>query len=215
MRWRRLKTNQVHQQWPWSIANAATILICSSLVVLTSGLLAPVAAQTAAQTGEESTETAIAEDYRVPVKVLELPGLENPNQFLPGAEKLIRLEIRLSERRVYVYEDDAAIANYPIAIGKAGWETPTGDFAVLEKLKDPAWQHPFKPLVIPPGPQNPLGSRWIGFWTDGNNYIGFHGTPNTASVGRSASHGCIRMFDQDVQKLFEVVQVGTPVTVVN
>ena len=210
MKLTQFKTLLSSQSGRGMATNLAAILACSSCF-LGVGLRS----QAVAQTTPEPAEPAIAEVYTVPVKPLELPGLDGPHQFLPGVEKLIRLEIRLSERRVYVYEDEAEVANYPIAIGKAGWETPTGEFEVLEKLKDPAWQHPFKPLVIPPGPQNPLGSRWIGFWTDGTNYIGFHGTPNTKSVGRPASHGCIRMFDRDVQKLFEIVQVGTPVTVVN
>ena len=81
-------------------------------------------------------------------------------------------------------------------------------------LRNPAWQHPFTGEVMPPGADNPLGSRWIGFWTDGTNFIGFHGTPNVESVGTPASHGCIRMYDQDVVKLFERVKIGTPVQVV-
>lgn len=144
-----------------------------------------------------------------------LPPLGDAELFLPVPnDKLIRLVIKLGERRVYVYERDQVVKSYPIAIGRSGWETPTGKFEVIQMLQNPVWEHPFTGELVPPGPANPLGSRWIGFWTDGTNYIGFHGTPNAETVGQAASHGCIRMYDQDVVALFEIVQVGTPVEVV-
>ena len=68
---------------------------------------------------------------------------------------------------------------------------------------------------IPGGtPGNPLGKYWIGFWTDGKNWIGFHGTPNPETVGTAASHGCLRMYNKDIEELFKVVSLGTLVTVV-
>ena len=145
-----------------------------------------------------------------------LPPLGAAEAFLPkpDPQALIHLQIRLSERRVYVYSRDKVQASFPVAIGRAGWETPTGNYHVLQKIENPAWQHPFTGEIIPPGTDNPLGTRWIGFWTDGTNFIGFHGTPNAESVGRPASHGCIRMYGQDVTKLFELVRLGTPVDVV-
>ena len=81
-------------------------------------------------------------------------------------------------------------------------------------LKQPTWIHPFTSEVVPGGtPENPLGSRWIGFWTDGKNSIGFHGTPNPESVGKAVSHGCVRMYNEDVKDLFRQVKLGTLVTV--
>jgi L,D-transpeptidase ErfK/SrfK len=148
---------------------------------------------------------------------IEVPGLGGANTYLPSpdVEAKIHLVISLAERRVYVYDRDEVRASFPVAIGRGGWETPTGKFQVMEKIVDPAWEHPFTGEVAPPGADNPLGSRWIGFWTDGANFIGFHGTPNPESVGTPASHGCIRMFDKDVIALFEMVRVGTPVEVVS
>lgn len=125
----------------------------------------------------------------------------------------IYLVIKLRERKVYVYQDDREIANYPIAIGKDGWETPTGNFQVMQMVTDPTWQHPLTGEIIPPGPDNPLGKRWIGFWTNGQEVIGFHGTPNEDSIGKAASHGCVRMFNRDVLSLYEKVTIGTPVIV--
>jgi lipoprotein-anchoring transpeptidase ErfK/SrfK len=80
-------------------------------------------------------------------------------------------------------------------------------------VKDPAWQHPWNGKIFPPGPNNPLGVRWIGFWTDGKNTIGFHGTPNERVMGQAVSHGCVRMRNPDVVALFELVKVGTTVVV--
>ncbi len=123
------------------------------------------------------------------------------------------LKIKLKERRVYVYRDNQVKASFQIAIGKPGWETPTGKFQIIQMVKDPTWQHPWNGKLFPPGPNNPLGVRWIGFWTDGKNTIGFHGTPNERVMGQAVSHGCVRMRNRDVVALFELVKVGTTVVV--
>ncbi|MEO0646451.1 MAG: L,D-transpeptidase [Cyanobacteria bacterium J06650_10] len=129
-------------------------------------------------------------------------------------EAVVSLLLRLGERRVYVYRGDAVAASYPVAVGRPGWETPIGEFEIFHQLTNPGWTNPITSEVMPPGPNNPLGDRWIAFWTDGNNSIGFHGTPNRESVGEAASHGCIRMYNEDVRELYSMVAVGTPVTVV-
>ncbi|MEB3339330.1 L,D-transpeptidase [Okeania sp.] len=123
------------------------------------------------------------------------------------------LVIKLSDRRVYLYQNNQLKTSYPIAIGREGWETPTGTHKVIQKIANPTWKHPFTGEVVLPGPENPLGVRWIGFWTDGKNYIGFHGTPNEETVGEAVSHGCVRMLNQDVLVLFEKVEIGTTVVV--
>ncbi len=126
-----------------------------------------------------------------------------------------RLEISLSRRRVTVYKGKSRIRSYPIAVGRRGWETPTGNFRVGQMLRNPTWIHPFTGKAILGGdPENPLGRYWVGFWTDGKNSIGFHGTPNPKSVGKAASHGCIRMYNKDIEELFHQVSLGTIVTVV-
>ncbi|MEB3343738.1 L,D-transpeptidase [Okeania sp.] len=129
------------------------------------------------------------------------------------AEKLVRLVLRLGERRVYVYEGEQQVASYPVAVGKPGWETPTGNFKVIQKVENPEWENPWTGEVMPAGPNTALGLRWIGFWTDGKDTIGFHGTPTVDSIGYAASHGCVRMYNEHVVKLFEQVQVGTSVVV--
>lgn len=126
-----------------------------------------------------------------------------------------KLEVNLSHRRVRVYRGGTVIKSYPIAVGRRNWETPTGNFQVLQLLQKPKWINPMTGKSIPGGtPGNPLGKYWIGFWTDGKNWIGFHGTPNPETVGTAASHGCLRMYNKDIEELFKVVSLGTPVTVV-
>lgn len=125
----------------------------------------------------------------------------------------IKVTVDLSDRRVYVYRGNTTIASYPTGIGKTGWETPTGSFEVNQKVVNPSWRHPITDKVFPPGPDSPLGLRWIGFWSDGRNYVGFHGTPNYDVVGTAVSHGCLRMRNVDVLMLYKQVTMGTPVEV--
>jgi lipoprotein-anchoring transpeptidase ErfK/SrfK len=121
----------------------------------------------------------------------------------------------LSDRRAYVYRDNEVIASYPIAVGKKGWETPTGNFQVIHMQHHPIWRHPITGKVFEAGTDSPLGDRWVGFWSDGRNEIGFHGTPDTDLIGTAVSHGCLRMRNADVRSLYNKVSLGTPVLVRN
>jgi L,D-transpeptidase ErfK/SrfK len=175
--------------------------------------------------GSLRTEPAAAPVSPPPIVLQPLPTPDAPGvpglvdaaePFVPEPEvrSPVSLVVDLSDRRVYVYEEERVKTSFRIAVGRAGWETPTGRYTVISMVENPAWQHPFTGEIVPPGNGNPLGVRWIGFWTDGKNTIGFHGTPNEETVGRAASHGCIRMYNDDVIALFEMVQVSTPVIVV-
>ena len=141
----------------------------------------------------------------------------------------IQLVLDRRQRLLMVLDNGQLLRRYPAAVGTVGWETPAGTFQVLEKQVDPVWEHPGNGKIVAPGQANPLGSRWIGFhrdckpkrgW-DGERYLsvngctmaGFHGTPHRWTVGRAVSHGCVRLYEEHVQELFELVQVGTPVTV--
>jgi lipoprotein-anchoring transpeptidase ErfK/SrfK len=132
----------------------------------------------------------------------------------PPVMDTVNLVLNLKEKQVYVYKGDKVLTKYPVAIGKKGWETPTGDWYVMEKVVNPGWTSFKNGSVMKPGKDNPLGERWIGFWTDGKDVIGFHGTPNIKSIGTAASHGCVRMYNKDVKALFPLVKVGTTVKVV-
>jgi lipoprotein-anchoring transpeptidase ErfK/SrfK len=124
-----------------------------------------------------------------------------------------QLVVDLSDRRVYVYRTGEVIASYPTGIGKKGWETPTGTFQVFHMQHDPIWRHPITGKVFPPGEDSPLGDRWIGFVSDRDGEIGFHGTPDDTLVGNPVSHGCLRMRNPDVRMLYKQIKIGTPVQV--
>jgi L,D-transpeptidase ErfK/SrfK len=127
---------------------------------------------------------------------------------------VMHLVLKRSKRRVYVYQNDKEISSYPVAVGKAGWETPLGEFKVLNMEPNPIFKSFKSGRIIPPGPDNPLGVRWIGIWTDGKTQLGFHGTNEPELIGQAVSHGCIRMMNKDVVKLYAQVKTGTPVQIV-
>ncbi len=150
------------------------------------------------------------------IKFPDLPSLNDLDKslYFPDRVYPVKLVLRLSKRQVEVYEGDDLITSFPVAVGKKGWETPTGEFEIIQMVKNPSWQNPWTGKVIPPSPNNPLGERWIGFWSDGKNFIGFHGTPGEHLIGQAVSHGCVRMKNKDIKQLFELVSMGIPVTVV-
>lgn len=154
----------------------------------------------------------------VAVQAPDLPPLEafssyQPPVSQPTVDDTIYLVLRLKERQLYIYKGQEAIANYPVAIGRPSAPTPTGKFQVFEMLKDPSWQNPSTGEVEAPGEDGSLGTRWIGFAHLPNGVIGFHGTPNRASIGRAVSHGCVRMRNEDAEALFQQIVIGTVVSV--
>ncbi len=126
-----------------------------------------------------------------------------------------RLVVDLSEAKLYSYWGDRLLSTYPVAVGQPGWETPIGTFKVVQKQRNPLWKQPITGELIPTGPNNPLGARWIGFWSDGRHQIGFHGTHKAQEhlIGQPVSHGCLRMRNKDIQELYEQVSLGTQVIV--
>ncbi|MBC7516921.1 MAG: L,D-transpeptidase [Alkalinema sp. FL-bin-369] len=128
-------------------------------------------------------------------------------------EESVRLVVQRSQRRVVVYKGKKVVAKYPIAVGKPGWETPIGGFTVINKEEDPIFKSFKTGIIIEPGPDNPLGVRWIGIWTDGKTQLGFHGTDQPELIGKAVSHGCMRMHNKDVIALYKYVAIGTVVQV--
>ncbi|MEB3179574.1 MAG: L,D-transpeptidase [Nostocaceae cyanobacterium] len=150
----------------------------------------------------------------------ESPPVVNPPSDVPEATppadsiiQEIRLVVKRKERRVFVYQGEQVIASYRIAVGKTGWETPVGEFRVINMEKNPIFKSFKTGRIVQPGPENPLGPRWIGIWTDGKTQLGFHGTNQEELIGKAVSHGCIRMRNRDVLKLFDKVKIGTPVMI--
>lgn len=125
--------------------------------------------------------------------------------------------IRISENRLYLYDGVELAKSYPVATGQAEYPTPRGHWVIINKRVNPTWYNPAKdtwgknePDFIPPGPNNPLGTRALDLDAPG---IRIHGTYADSSIGTYASHGCIRMHIPDSEDLFERVVVGTLVII--
>jgi L,D-transpeptidase ErfK/SrfK len=131
-----------------------------------------------------------------------------------SAEKPSCVKIDLVEHTLFFLEDSKVVSKYPIGIAKSKeFLTPIGTYKVETKDIDPGWINPFNQTKLAPGKDNPLGTRWIGFYSQNNSEYGIHGTNNPDSIGKNVSHGCIRMLNADVEDLFNRVKIGTPVIV--
>jgi L,D-transpeptidase ErfK/SrfK len=130
--------------------------------------------------------------------------------------------INLSEMRLFYFfrqRGSSLVVTFPIGIGSEGNGTPVGTFRVIEKIVKPGWyvpesilkERPQLPRVLPPGPDNPLGSHAMRLSL---RTVLIHGTNKPWGVGRRVSHGCIRLYPEDITKLFELVHNGSPVTIV-
>ncbi len=119
------------------------------------------------------------------------------------------LVIDKSAKKLMWKRGDEVLKSYPVSVGREGSETPEGEFRVEEKIKDPVWYR-MNQVYPPDSPKNLLGTRWMGLSQKG---YGIHGTRNPYSIGSAVSHGCIRMFNHDVEELFSWVPVGTPVLI--
>ena len=190
------------------------------------------------EAAHEDTFVRLAREYDVGYEELRqanpevdpwLPGegtqIVIPTQFvLPRAERR-GIVVNVPELRLYYFpEDGERVFTYPISIGKMQWATPYGTTSVVRKAVDPTWYPPASvrqehaerndplPSVVPPGPDNPLGHRalYLGF----SGYL-LHGTNKPFGLGMRVTHGCIRLFPEDIEALYEHVGVGTPVALVN
>jgi L,D-transpeptidase ErfK/SrfK len=170
------------------------------------------------------------------------PGLD---PWLPGAGKSIVIPgqrvlpsgpregivVNLPEHRLYFYPPAKAgtpqrVYTYPISIGKMDWSTPLGKTKIVDKRERPTWTPPASvraehlangdplPAVVPAGPDNPLGLHAMRLALPGGAYL-IHGTNNPIAVGMAVTHGCIRMYPEDIAELFPMVAVGTPVYLIN
>ena len=158
-----------------------------------------------------------------------LPGegtaIRLPSRFVLPEASRSGLVINVAEMRIYYYPDDESVVRtWPISIGRVGWETPLGETSIVRKKAYPSWYPPESireeaagsgnplPRVVGPGPDNPLGSHAL--------YLGFpqyliHGTNKPFSIGMRVSHGCVRMYPEHIVELYELVEPGTPVTLVH
>jgi len=170
------------------------------------------------------------------------PGVD---PWLPGAGKVLTIPdrhilptgpregivVNLPEHRLYYYPKPVrgkpvTVITYPVSIGKMDWHTPIGVTHVIAKTRNPTWYPPESvrkehaaagdpiPSVVPPGPDNPLGAYAMRLAAGNGTYM-IHGTNNPIAVGLAVTHGCIRMYPDDVEALFPLIPVGTQVRIVN
>ena len=157
---------------------------------------------------------------------LTLPG----RRILPPGPRE-GIVVNLPEHRLYYYppahgHEQPVVITYPISVGKMDWRTPLGETRVIARILNPSWYPPESirkehaangdplPKVVPPGPDNPLGDFALRLAAGHGEYM-IHGTNNPTAVGMSVTHGCIRMYPEDIAALFTLVPVGTPVRLVN
>ena len=122
----------------------------------------------------------------------------------PAASRKILVSI--PDRKLAVVEGDRVVRIFRTAVGAPHSPSPHGTFRIINHIAEPTWYT--KGKIVPPGKGNPLGTRWMGLSAKG---YGIHGTNRPSSIGHNASHGCIRMRNQDVEQLFEMVSVGDEV----
>ena len=152
-----------------------------------------------------------------------------PTQYVLPNVRQTGLILNIATRRLFYFpesEKDSAryVLTYPIGIGRVGWETPLGQTTVVSKARDPHWWVPASvrrehaemgnplPSVVPPGPDNPLGHRVLKL--DMPGYL-IHGTNQPYGVGMRVSHGCVRLYPENIELLYDLVDVGENVTIIN
>lgn len=163
-------------------------------------------------TGRE-IRTSFATNSRAPIRL----GFEIQKPKVGSAELDEAVVILRGSKRLLFFDDAKLVRWFGVATGLAAFPTPLGNYEIVTMQRDPWWYPPPSDWAkdsdpVPPGLGNPLGTRWMGI---SSPYVGIHGTPDAASIGYSASHGCIRMRIADAEWLFRRVEVGTPVFIIS
>ena len=152
-----------------------------------------------------------------------------PTQYILPDVAHAGIVLNIANKRLFYFPKVAdgerqTVLTYPIGIGRVGWETPLGSSTVVSKARDPQWYVPASvrqehaeqgdplPSVVPPGPDNPLGTRVLKLGIPG--YL-IHGTNQPYGVGMRVSHGCVRLYPENIEHLYDMVDVGEPVAIVN
>src|SRR5580698_2805417 len=125
-----------------------------------------------------------------------------------GARAPWTVLVSLPDRQLAVLVNGIVVAGFPIAVGAEKSPSPTGEFTIVNRVSNPTYYH--EGVVIPAGKGNPVGTRWLGLSQKG---YGIHGTNAPKSIGRAASHGCIRLRNRDVERLFAMLRVGDVVEI--
>jgi L,D-transpeptidase ErfK/SrfK len=168
--------------------------------------------------------TLAADNGVTPATVLKVgQTLVIDNRHLIPEHPVDGIVINVPQRMLFVFVGDRLVGAYPIAVGRPDWRTPLGAFAVSRKEVDPTWDVPRSiqeemseagrgvQTQVPPGPNNPLGDRWIGV---SDLALGIHGTNQPSSIYRFTTHGCIRLHPADARSLFDVVWIGMLIRII-
>ncbi len=206
---------------PPSPIRAAGLLLTAGLIVGLQGLPGGAATPSPGASSGGGTTTSSAGPI-LPEGSGNAPVLPATPQAAPAAGTAAvvntRILLALGKRELRLEQGGKVYGPWPVAIGEPGTPTPTGTFKVTNKVVNPQYvstKSGQKKGSI--GPNGPLGDRWIGFHTTGKDDFGIHGTPAawawTVSSRAAVTHGCVRMFRDHVHKLFDLVQLGTPVVI--
>jgi len=185
-------------------------------------------------TNKEDTLISIARNHDISFADILSANDVNMDPWIPGENKKLLIPkshilpfgkrdgiiINIGDLRLYYFKDGNSIESYPIGIGRSGWETPLGYAKIIKKKKDPIWippesvrkEDPSLPKVVAAGEDNPLGNRAL--YLSIPSYL-IHGTNKPYGVGMKVSHGCIRLYPEDIEQLFNYVSEGVKVNIVD
>jgi L,D-transpeptidase ErfK/SrfK len=187
--------------------------------------------------GPEDTLQSIGSRFGVDSAVLASDNQLRPGARLPAGATLVvdnrhlipagaeppAIVINVAQRLLFFFQEDGTVRAFPVAVGRPDWPTPRGRFEIAVKEVDPDWDVPIsiqeemahkgQPVLtkVPPGPDNPLGNRWLGLSIPA---VGIHGTNHPSSIYGFTTHGCIRVHPDDILVLFDLVSVGTRVELI-
>ncbi|MCP9883963.1 L,D-transpeptidase [Synechococcus sp. ATX 2A4] len=225
-----------HLRSSGACTGALVIGLCGATLLAGTAALALPSANSA---GPASSAPSTATPEAVPAPADAAPDATTPTTTAPGAAPpattapttatpaaapavrpvvASRIVLRLGKRDIRLERGGKVYGPWPVAIGDARTPTPTGTFQVTNKVVNPVYASTRTGKVTGTvGPNGPLGDRWLGFKTAGPNQFGIHGTPSawawTVSSRAAVTNGCVRMFHEHVRKLFDLVDVGTPVVI--
>lgn len=185
-------------------------------------------------TNEKDTLISIARKYGISFADILSANDVNMDPWIPGKDKKLLIPkshiipfskrdgivINIGDLRLYYFDEGELLNTFPIGIGRSGWETPLGKAKVIKKKKNPVWippdsvrkEDPSLPKVVAAGDDNPLGNRAI--YLSMPSYL-IHGTNKPYGVGMKVSHGCIRLYPEDIEALYDLVAEGTNVNIIN
>jgi lipoprotein-anchoring transpeptidase ErfK/SrfK len=152
------------------------------------------------------TNRAAQAKWMLAILLMAVADAAAQNRKAPAPQR--QIVVSIEDRKLALIDDGRVLKIYRVAVGADDSPSPDGEFKIVNRLEKPTYYHPGK--VIAAGAANPLGTRWIGL---SHPHYGIHGTNVPSSIGKAASHGCIRMAKRDLEELFTLVHVGDTVTI--